>query len=374
MSRKPAATRQAVQAHIHLHSLQSNLSQVRKYAPQSQVLAVIKANAYGHGLIRVARALDDADAFAVARLEEADQLRAVGITRPIVLLEGVQDTESLTIASEKNCEIVVHSEAQLRMLCNAPALENPVHVWLKLDTGMHRLGFSPQSFSDVWQRLQDCPSVAENIRLMTHLACADDPGNSATSLQLALFQRATQGIDAERSVANSAAIISCPEACSEPYFGLKHAWVRPGIMLYGVSPFADKTASKLDLKPVMTLSSQLIAVNQCKSGDAIGYGGTWVCPEDMPVGVAAVGYGDGYPRHIDNETPVLVNGKRAPIIGRVSMDMITIDLRNHPQAKEGDKVTLWGEGLPVEEIAKHANTIAYELLCQVTSRVEFVDA
>lgn len=369
MSRDPATVRHTVQAHIDIHSLQHNLSQVRQYAPQSQVLAVIKANAYGHGLVTVARALDTADAFAVARLEEADQLRTAGITKPIVLLEGVQDVESLTLASEKECDIVVYSEAQLSMLCSVPALESPVHVWLKLDTGMHRLGFSPQSFPDAWKKLQDCSAVAENIRLMTHLACADDPGNSATSLQLALFQQATKGIDAERSVANSAAIISFPEACSKA----NKTWVRPGIMLYGVSPFTDKTAGELDLKPVMTLSSQLIAVNQCKSGDAIGYGGVWVCPEDMSVGVAAVGYGDGYPRHIDNGTPVLVNGKRASIIGRVSMDMIAIDLRDHSRAKEGDTVTLWGEGLPVEEIAKHANTIAYELLCQVTSRVKFIE-
>lgn len=374
MSRDPATYRHAVQATIHLHSLQHNLAQVRARAAKSYVLAVIKSNAYGHGLIRVAMALDGADAFAVARREEADQLRSAGISKSIVILEGVQDAESLVAASKQSYEIVVHSEDQLDLLCNATALNKPVRIWLKLDTGMHRLGFSLLSFSRVWQRLQDCKAVADDIRLMTHLACADDLNNSATNQQLALFQKTTQGIEAERSVANSAAILAWPETfLAEKSTESNQAWVRPGIMLYGISPFKDKTASELDLQPVMTLSSTLIAVNQCKSGDVIGYGGTWTCPEDMPVGVVAAGYGDGYPRHIDNGTPILVNGERVPIVGRVSMDMITIDLRNQPQAKTGDSVTLWGGDLPVEEIAQHANTIAYELLCQVTSRVEFIE-
>ncbi len=375
MSRNPVAPGHAVQAHINLNSLRYNLDQVRQRAPKSRVLAVIKANAYGHGLIRVANALEGADAFAVARLEEAAQLRSAGIQKPIVLLEGVQDVQSLAMASSLSCQIVVHSEYQLDLLClspelKTPALKTPVDVWLKLDTGMHRLGLSPDSFPHVWQSLKENSAVAENIRLMTHLACADELNHPATNKQLALFREITNGIDAERSIANSAAILSWPDAYSEP----NQAWVRPGVMLYGVSPFAGKTADEQGLKPVMTLSSSLIGVNLCKKGDAIGYGGIWECPEDMPVGIVAIGYGDGYPRHVDEGTPVLLNGKRVPIVGRVSMDMITVDLRNQPSAQVGDPVILWGEGLPVEEVAQHAGTIAYELLCQVTSRVAFVDS
>ena len=369
MTRNPVTSGPAIQAHINLNSLKHNLDQVRQRAPGSRVLAVIKANAYGHGLVRVANALEGADAFAVARLEEAGQLRSAGIQKPIVLLEGVQDVQSLEIAVELSCQIVVHSEYQLDLLCNAQELKSPLHVWLKLDTGMHRLGISPDSFPHVWKCLKESNSVADNIRVMTHLACADELDQPATNRQLVLFQKITHGIDAERSIANSAAILSWPDAYSEP----NHAWVRPGVMLYGASPFIEKTAEEQGLKPVMTLSSRLIGINQCKKGDAIGYGGTWQCPEDMPVGIVAAGYGDGYPRHVNTGTPVLVNEKRVPIVGRVSMDMITVDLRNQPLAKVGDPVILWGEGLPVEEIAQHAGTIAYELLCQVTSRVAFVE-
>lgn len=374
MIRNPVMTGPAVQAHINLNSLKNNLDQVRRYAPKSRVLAVIKANAYGHGLVRVANALEGADAFAVARLEEAGQLRSAGIQKPIVLLEGVQDVQSLAMAVELSCQVVVHSEYQLELLLaiselKAPKLKSPIDVWLKLDTGMHRLGISPNLFPHVWKSLKESNSVTDNIRLMTHLACADELDHLATNKQLALFQETTHGIEAERSIANSAAILSWPDA----YSGLNQAWVRPGLMLYGSSPFAEKTAEELGLKPVMTLSSKLIGINQCKKGDAIGYGGTWECPEDMPVGIVATGYGDGYPRHVDIETPVLVNGKRVPIVGRVSMDMIAVDLRNQSSAKVGDPVILWGEGLPVEEIAQHAGTIAYELLCQVTSRVAFVE-
>lgn len=369
MSRNTAMPGYAVQAHINLNSLKHNLDQVRQRAPESRVLAVIKANAYGHGLVRVANALDGADAFAVARLEEAELLRSAGLHKPVVLLEGVQDVQSLAMAADLSCQIVVHSAYQLDMLCKLSELKSPMDVWLKLDTGMHRLGISPEEFSNAWKILQESSAVSENVRLMTHLACADEPKHPATQQQLTLFQEITHDINAERSIANSAAILSLPGTYSEH----NDVWVRPGVMLYGVSPFAEKTAKEQGLKPVMTLSSKLIAVNQCKKGDAIGYGGTWVCPEGMPVGVVAAGYGDGYPRHVDSETQVLVNGERVPVVGRVSMDMITVDLRNQSSAKVGDPVILWGEGLPVEEVALHAGTIAYELLCQVTSRVAFVE-
>jgi alanine racemase len=358
----------ATQATINLKAWRNNLGCVKKLAPKSKTIAVIKADGYGHGIVRAAKALEEADKFGVASLDEALELRSNGIRKPIVLLEGVFEASEFSKAGLQNAEIVIHHISQLEMLEDyartASSAASRMSVWLKIDTGMHRLGFLPDIVPIVWQRLQAIPLVKE-MNLMTHLANADDPKDIVTKMQLQLFEKVTRGIQAPRSIANSGGIMGWPETHAD--------FVRPGIMLYGVTPFNSGTGLDHGLQPVMTLSSALIAVNYQKKNSAIGYGGEWACPEDMPVGVVAIGYGDGYPRHAKSGTPVLVNGKRARLIGRVSMDMICVDLREQPDAKAGDPVIVWGEGLPVEEVARSADTIGYELLCHVTQRVKFVE-
>lgn len=354
----------AVQAHIDLAALAHNFRKVRELAPGRRVMAVIKANAYGHGIVRVARALDQADALAVARVDEAVQLREFGIGCPIVVLAGFFDAAELTQVIAHELEIVVHHDYQVRLLEQA-SVKRPLPVWLKVDTGMHRLGLAPSQVSACWRRLQACAGVGR-VGVMTHLASADEPGSDQTRRQLALFDDVAAELNAPRSIANSAAIMKWPASLGD--------WVRPGVMLYGASPFSDAAGEEQGLKPVMTLHSRLIAVNRFRRGDAIGYGASWVCPEDMPVGVVACGYGDGYPRHAAAGTPVLINGRCAPLVGRVSMDTLCVDLRADPQAQIGDQATLWGRGLAVETVARHASTIAYELLCGVTGRVNVVSA
>ncbi len=350
----------SAEARIDLSALRHNFQRVRQSAPQSRVMAVIKANAYGHGMLHAAQALDDADAFAVARLDEALSLRSAGIKQPIVLLEGISGASELLPLTQFDLDTVVHNDAQIALL-EQNRTQKPITVWLKIDTGMHRIGLAPDQAATAWQRLQACDAVAKPIRFMTHFANADLRGDARNAAQITQFSAALAGLQGERSSANSAAILSLPETHTD--------WVRPGIMLYGVSPFSDGRAQDENLRPVMTLSAHLIAVNRYRKGDAIGYGGEWQCPEDMPVGVAAIGYGDGYPRHARTGTPVLIDGVRVPLIGRVSMDMITLDLRAKPDAQIGTPVVLWGEGLPVEEIAACARTIAYQLLCGVSARV-----
>lgn len=353
-------------AEIDLSALRFNLQRVRRLAPHSRVLAVIKANGYGHGIVRVARALDEADAFGVASIDEALELRAAGISQCILLLEGIFEAAELPLVQKEDFDVVVHHDAQLQWLQNAALdVTRPLRVWVKIDTGMHRLGFAPAQLPDVLNRLRTCTGIAPDFVLMTHLANADDRNSNVTQQQLACFKKFTDTQQAARSVANSAGILGWPST--------HYDWVRPGLMLYGISPFADSSAAQEGLQPVMTIKSRLIAVNQCKQGDGIGYGGYWVCPQDMPVGVIAFGYGDGYPRHAVNGTPVLVNGQRVSLIGHVSMDMITVDLRSQPQARVGDPAVLWGQGLPVEEIARCAATIPYELVCGVTQRVRMME-
>ena len=258
---------------------------------------------------------------------------------------------------------VVHHESQLWDLEHAGKIE-PIDIWVKVDTGMHRLGFAPEALPEVIKRLKVCMS-AGRVRVLSHFPTADNRFDTTTPYQIQQLEEITQNLNVERSIANSAGIVNWPSSHFE--------WVRPGIMLYGVAPVIGTSAAELDLKPVMTLVSELIAVNPRRKGETIGYGGDWVCPEDMPVGVVAIGYGDGYPRHAPPGTPVLVNGTRVPIVGRVSMDMVTVDLRSLPQAKVGDPVVLWGAGLPVEEIASLSGTIGYELLCCVTARVPRIE-
>ena len=356
---KPATT-----AYIDLAALRHNLARVRAAAPGCRVAAALKANAYGHGLLRAARALEAADVFAVARCDEALALREAGIRKPILVLEGFLQPEEVTLCRQHGLQATIHHESQLQMLEAAPR-DKPLAIWLKIDTGMHRLGFAPERVPTVLARLAACPNAAPNPRLMSHLARADHREDSFTRYQLEVFNTTTRGIAAERSLANSGGILGWPETHFD--------WVRPGIMLYGSSPFNQGSGADQGLRPVMTLESRLIAIQHYAAGEAVGYGGTWRCPRDSRIGVAAIGYGDGYPRHAPSGTPVLVNGQRAPLAGRVSMDMITIDLTDLPAARVGDPVVLWGRGLPAEEIARQVDTITYELFCKITPRVVVVE-
>lgn len=344
---------------IDLSALQKNLGRVRKLASGCKVIAMVKANAYGHGIVRIAHALSSADALGVASLEEGLMLREAGIMQPIVLMEGLFYPEELSVAAHHGFTLVVHHLPHVEMLEQAK-VNKPFNVWLKVNTGMHRLGLDPSEVMPMYQRLQNLSSVKQPIGLMTHFAEADNTVSEATPHQIALFQQATHHLAGPRSLANSAGIIAWPDAHGD--------WVRPGLMMYGASPFADKTGLDHGLEPVMTLWSRLIAVTQVKKGGKVGYGGTWTAPEDMLVGVVGVGYGDGYPQFAKNGTPILVNKRECALVGRVSMDMLTVDLRNVPDAKIGDEVVLWGEGLPVERVAKHSNTSAYEILTRMTPR------
>lgn len=345
---------------IDRSAMRHNLARVRQAAPGARVLAVIKADGYGHGAVRSARNLADADAFAVACIAEAQELRAAGVAQPLVLLEGVFTPRELQWAVLNRCECVVHTQEQVELLEHTP-LEWPLTVWLKIDTGMHRLGVGVEDVAALAARLDACSTVAA-VRLMTHLACADERDSAVTRQQLRRFDQATASLDGEHSIANSAGVLAWPDAHRQ--------WVRPGIMLYGASPFAEMDGTALDLRPAMTLATGLISVQKRQRGERVGYGGAYECPEDMLLGVAAIGYGDGYPRHAPTGTPVLVNGKRVALLGRVSMDMICVDLRTQPDARIGDPVVAWGTGLPVDEVARHAGTISYELLCRVSQRVE----
>jgi alanine racemase len=344
-------------------ALRHNLAQVRRCAPRARVMAVVKANGYGHGLLWVAQALAGADAFAVASVEEGVQLRRGGIRQPITVLEGFFSADEIPLLVEHGLEPAIHRVGQLQQLESAAAA--PAAVWVKVDSGMHRVGFVPEDFGDAWRRVKALRGVRQ-ARVMTHFANADETRDPATLRQMEVFGALTGDLNVETSLANSAGVVAWPASHGE--------WVRPGIMLYGASPVNGREAGDLGLRPVMTLESALISVQQRRRGDAVGYGGDWVCPEDMPVGVVAIGYGDGYPRHMRAGAPVLVNGTRAALIGRVSMDMITVDLRAVPQARVGDRVVLWGTGLAVDEMARHAGTISYELLCHVTERIPRVDA
>ena len=350
-----------VSATVDTGALRHNLQVVRRWAPKSRVMAVIKANAYGHGLVQVARALESADAFAVARVDEGLSLRMAGIDAPTVLLEGVFDAGQLDAAAGANFELVVHTEEQIWLLREAP-VDARFKVWLKLDTGMNRLGFKGDEFGAAYAELSDLRCVQPPVNLFTHLASADAPELSTTADQLALFEAATRSLPGERCIANSAGMLSFAKAQAD--------WVRPGLLLYGVSPVAGAIGTDYGLKPVMTLRSHVIALKDLAVGERVGYGGDWAAARPTRLAVAAVGYGDGYPRSLGSGTPVLVNGERAGLVGRVSMDMIGIDvtdLRRPPVL--GDPVVLWGEGLPVEEIAVWADTIPYELLCGISQRV-----
>lgn len=353
-----------VAAHIELDlsALQHNVCRVREYAPKSQPMAVIKANGYGHGLVRMASHLKgEVDAFAVARLDEAIRLRDANIQGRILVLQGFSQADEVSVLQSYQLEVVIHSEEQVAILESLDNQES-LRVWLKIDTGMNRLGIQASQFESILLRLQTCKAVHQSINFMTHFANADDSQDDKTRQQLQLFQATVNSYSGEKSSANSAGLIAWPAS--------RQDWVRPGLMLYGVSPLLAKTAAELNLLPVMNLYSRIIAIKQVKKGQAVGYGGSWLAEQDTLIAVVSIGYGDGYPRHAKQGTPVIINNQRLPLIGRVSMDMLTLDLSGTNNIKLGDKVRLWGESLPVEEIAACAKTIPYTLLCGITQRVQ----
>lgn len=359
MSRTTVAT-------IHLGALRHNLARIKELAAPAKVMAVVKADAYGHGLERVARALDGAaDAFAVAALGDGLRLRAAGHRQRIVVLSGPDRASDIAEMQRLNLDAAIHHEAQLHWLNEASPARGALRVWLKVDSGMHRLGFAPEAVAFVHGQLAAMPGIDPEIGLLTHFAESEVFGGSQTLAQIARFAEATHGLRGPRSLSNSAAVLGWAQARGD--------WVRTGGLLYGLSVVDGKTGADFGFRPAMTLSTRLIAINRIAKGERIGYNGTWTCPEDMPVGVAAVGYGDGYPRSAVAGTPVLVGDQRVPVIGRVSMDLITLDLRHAPDAKVGDRVTLWGPELPVEIIAAQAGTISYDLTCGMTRRVLFVE-
>ena len=351
-----------IQAIIHTAALVNNLLVARQAAPSAKILSVIKANAYGHGLLRVAKALESSDGYAVLSLQEAVQLREAGFSQPILLLEGVFRESELAVVTEHQLSLVVHTQEQIAWLKHAWSPVR-IEVFLKINTGMNRLGFAPSVLPQALDALRNCPVVGR-ITLMTHFACADDP--TGISTQLAVFRELAQPHKLPASLSNSAALLRYPDAHAD--------WVRPGIMLYGASPFSDISAAELGLEPAMTLQSEIIALQQLNAGARVGYGGTFIADRDMRIGIVACGYADGYPRHAPTGTPILVDGARTQTLGRASMDMLAVDLTALPQAGIGTRVTLWGEGLPVEEVARAAGTISYELLCARAKRVPIIEA
>lgn len=354
-------------ATIHSDALRHNLGVIRAHVAHagSRVMAMVKANAYGHGLECVARTLKDADGFGIASLDDAQRLRGLGMEQPILLLSGFNAAEDLSRLRQLDVQAVIHDHVQIDLLEQAEA-GAAIACWLKVDSGMHRLGFAPDQVRAAHARLSALDNVGDDIVLMNHFASADVFGGQQTRTQLRLFDDCTVGLSGPRSLANSSAVLGWPDTHAD--------WVRPGGALYGLSVTDGKCGADFGLRPAMTLSTRLVAVHRIGKGERIGYSATWECPEDMDVGVAAIGYGDGYPRSVPAGTPVLVNGRRAAVVGRVSMDLMTIDLRGHPEARPGDEVVLWGdEALPVETIATAVGTISYEPTCQITPRVRFIE-
>ena len=345
-----------IQAYIDLSALQDNLRVARRLA-SSRIMAVIKANAYGHGLLRAAEALSEAEGLAMLDVRDAVALREAGSRQTILLLEGFFASDELPLLAEYELTSVIHSTQQLAMLDAYPR-RNALQVWLKINTGMNRLGFTPEQVPAAMEKLKSHPAVRD-VTLMTHFSNADEAEGVAE--QLERFKGLTAAYRLPCSLANSAALLRYPSTHSE--------WVRPGIMLYGASPFADTSAQQIGLRPVMTLSSEIISVRELNAGDRVGYAGLFRADKSMRIGMVACGYADGYPRHAPTGTPILVNGQRTRTLGRVSMDMLSVDLSGLPDADVGSRVTLWGNGLPVEEVAGSAGTVSYELMCALTARV-----
>jgi len=351
-----------IRANIDAAALAHNLALARRHAGPAKIWAVLKANAYGHGLLRAARALQDADGFAVLDFIEAQQLREAGVAKPILMLEGPFKPSDVALLAKYRLTPVIHNLEQIEML-EKTRFEGRLLAYLKVNSGMNRLGFTVDNVRLAWNALEAHAGV-ESVTLMTHFADADGEGGVAAQLQW--FRELTQPFNARCSLANSAALLRYPEET-------RADWVRPGIMLYGCSPFGFKSAAEIGLQPAMTLASELIAVQHLQAGEWIGYGQTYQAAQEMTVGVVACGYADGYPRHAPSGTPVLVAGERAGTVGRVSMDMLCVDISDIPEAYIGSPVTLWGEGLSCDEVATSAGTVSYELLCALAPRVPITE-
>ena len=344
-------------AHISEAALAHNLVQVRRYAPHAKVIAVVKANAYGHGLLNAARGLKETDAFAVLNISEAITLREAGYQHPILLLEGIFSSEEMALVDRYQLDIVISHQDQLHWLLDYP-INLPVRAYLKLDSGMHRLGFQPDGYQAALNRLASSANVSE-IVLMTHFANADV--SDGVTQAMAIVEQVMDAQSYQRSLANSAAVIQQPQTHAD--------WVRPGIMLYGATPIAEQTADSLGLRPVMTLQSALIGVQEIQTGESVGYGSLFTADKPTRVGIVACGYADGYPRHAPTGTPIAVNDVLTRTLGRVSMDMLAVDITDIPEARIGSPVELWGNLVPVDDVAQASGTIGYELLCAVTARV-----
>jgi alanine racemase len=349
---------------LSTENLLHNLQILKEKSPNCQVIAMIKANAYGHGLRSTAMRLEKhVFSLGVASVDEAIALRKVGIKIPITLMAGAFEADDLLVASCENFHVVFHDQSQILWLLKQ-RLPKKIYIWLKINTGMGRLGFSLEQAHQIYAQLNEIEYVEKPIGIMSHMACADEVDNELNSLQIDAFREFTTHYPkAKKTLANSAAIINFQDSLCDV--------VRPGISLYGYSPIKGTSAASLGLKPVMSLQTKLITINNFKKGQSIGYGSQFICPQDMPIGVIAIGYGDGYPRTARNGTPVLVNNTLCAIVGRVSMDMITIDLRNNKSANVGDVVTLWGEGLPLEDVALNTQNSVYDIICAIQHRVKF---
>ncbi len=346
-------------ATIDLSAIRHNYARAKACAPGRQVFAVVKANAYGHGAREVVSALPEADGFVVACLEEAGEVRGLHGQARVLLLQGCFEASEYRMAAQLSLDVVVQSREQAELLL-ASRLAQPLNVWLKLDSGMHRLGFAAAELRDWHARLAGAEQVAE-LNLLSHFACADLPEHPLNAAQLAVYRSLDDLPFANRTLANSAAILTRPETHLD--------WLRPGIMLYGASPFAARPAAEFELRPAMTLSASLIAVRELAAGDSVGYGAGWVAERPTRIGTVSCGYADGYPRSAPTGTPLLVCGQRVALVGRVSMDLLTVDLGAVPEAVVGSPVELWGAQLPVDEVAAACGTIGYELLSKLTARV-----
>lgn len=351
-------------ATIDLAAMRHNLHVARTHAPGSKVWAVIKADAYGHGLARGMRAFAEADGLALVELDRAVRLREMGWQKPILLLEGFFEPADLSIVAEHGLQVAIHCAEQIDMIERAQ-LASPIDVHLKMNSGMNRLGFKPEVYREAYTRLNGIPAI-RNISLMMHFANADDASNKGMPMaeQVRRFREAAEGLPGELSLANSAANLMYPELAAD--------WVRPGIMLYGGTP-GGRSAAEFGLRAAMTLESEIIGVQRIAPGDAVGYGSRFIADRPMTIGVVACGYADGYPRHAPNGTPVVVDGYRTGMVGRVSMDMLAVDLTTIPGARVGSKVVLWGDALPIDEVATAAGTIGYELMCALAPRVRVVE-
>ena len=348
-------------ARIDADAVAHNLARVREWAPTSRVMAVVKADAYGHRIDLCLPALARADMLAVASIDEARALRRLGNRQRVLLLEGVLHASDLAVVETLGLELTIHHASQIDMLESFGRAPSAC-LWLKIDSGMHRLGVEPEQARALQARLLALPG-AEQVNLMTHFASSECPLSQSAAAQLARFDAAVAGMTGEHCLANSGAILN--------HSSTHRDWVRAGIVLYGISPLPAKSGIDLGLRPVMTLEAEVLAVNRVAAGEAIGYGGRFVAERDLTVGVIGIGYGDGYPRSAVDGTPVLVGGRRCPLIGRVSMDMLTVDLTDCPEVRIGDRAVLWGRNLPIEEIALAADTIPYELSCRITRRVRY---